>query len=67
LVLFTDTIKARQGVFRFENSTKIFIKNNSFGWTAVPDPKRTFSLMVIDYNQSLVPIVQTHDYTVVNL
>ncbi len=23
--------------------------------------------MVIDYNQSWVPIVQTHDYTVVNL
>ncbi len=66
-VLFIGNIKAKQGTFRFDNSTKSFIKNGLLGWAAVPDPKRTLSLMVIDYNQSWVPIVQTHDYTIVNL
>ncbi len=33
----------------------------------VPDPNITLSLMIFDYNQNWVPIVQTHNYTVVNL
>ncbi len=44
-----------------------FIKNGLFGWAAVPDPKRTLSLIIIDYNQNWVPIVQTHDFAVVNI
>jgi len=60
-------MKAKQGIFTFENSTKSLIKNGLFGWSTVPDPNITLSLMVLDYDQNWVPIVQTHDYTVVNL
>jgi hypothetical protein len=42
-----------------------FIKNGLFTWATVPDPKQ--SLMVIDFDQNLVSIVQTHDYTIVNM
>ncbi len=33
----------------------------------VPDPKLTLNLIILDYNQNWVPVVQTHNYTVVNL
>jgi hypothetical protein len=61
LVLFTDTIKVKQGIFRLENSTKSFIKNGLFRWATVSDPKRTLILKDINYNQNWVSIVQTHD------
>ncbi len=60
-------MKAKQGIFTFENSTKSLIKNDLFGWSTVPDPNITLSLMVLDYDQNWVPIVQTHDYTVVKV
>jgi hypothetical protein len=55
LVLFTDTMKAN------------LIKNCLFAWATVPGPKITLSLMVLDYKQNWVPIVQTYDHTVANL
>jgi hypothetical protein len=67
LVLFTDTMQAKLGIFTFENVEKSFIKNGLFGWATVPDPNISLSLIILDYDQNWVPIVQTHDYTVVNL
>ncbi len=76
LVIFSDTIKAKQGIYTFENVSKSFIKNELFGWAieglspkdaTVSDPNVSFSLLILDYDQNCVPILQTHDYTAVNL